>query len=95
MWGMGEHIDRLNLYYSIVCIQLLQVTSLCGRVTGHIDDTLWGSPEDCLDDVRMHACTGWVCDDDVWTTMLGDEIICQDVLHVTSKEQGVVDMIYF
>lgn len=41
MGGMREHIHRLYGCHLIVCVQSLQVTSLRGRVTRHIDDTLW------------------------------------------------------
>ena len=42
----------------------------------------------------MHAGTWRVGDDDVWTTMLSDEVIGQDILHIASIEEGVLDVVH-
>ena len=42
----------------------------------------------------MHTGTWWVGDDDIWATVLGDEVVGQDVLHVASIEEGVGDVVY-
>ena len=93
MGGMWEHIDGLYFCYPIIRIQLLQVTSLCGRITGYIDDTLRSCPEDGFDNIGMHTCTWWVSDNDIGTTMFSDKHVSQDIFHITSEEQGIVDMI--
>lgn len=93
MGGMREHIHRLYGCHLIVCVQSLQVTSLRGRVTRHIDDTLWSCLQYGLYHVGVHTGTGWVGDDDIRTTMLRDKLICQDVLHVPCVEQGIVNMV--
>ena len=41
----------------------------------------------------MHASTWRVGDDDIGATMLVDEILCEDVLHVASVEQSVVQVV--
>ena len=41
----------------------------------------------------MHACTRGVRDDDIRTAMLLDERVSEDVLHITGKEQGIVNAV--
>ena len=93
MWGVGEHVHWLYSSHPIVSIQILQVASLGSRVAGHIDDALGSSAKNGLDDVRMHACTRGVRDDDIRTAMLLDERVSEDVLHITGKEQGIVNAV--
>ena len=38
----------------------------------------------------MHSRPGRVGDDYIRTPVLIDEILCQDILHVSGKEQGVL-----
>ena len=90
---MWEHIDGLNLGHFILLVHQLQVASLCGWVTAHIHDALWCCVQDGLYYVWMHTCAGGVGDDDIWTTMFCNEVICQDVLHVASIEQRVLDAV--
>ena len=93
MGGMREHIDGLYGYHPVVGIHIMQVACLGGRVTRHIDDTLRGGAQDGLHHVGMHASTWWVGDDHIWATVLFDERIGEDILHVTGIEQGVVDAV--
>ena len=72
---MGEHVDGLDSGNTVVGVEVVEVTGLCGRVAGDVDDALGSSTEDGLDDVGMHAGTGWVGDDHVRTAVLGDEVV--------------------
>ena len=90
---MWEHVHRLYDCHMIVHVQRLQVAGLGGRITADVDDAPWGCPEDGLHHVGMHAGTWGVGDDDVRTAMLTDEVVRQDILHVTSIEEGVVDAV--
>ena len=40
--------------------------------------------------ILMHTCAWRVCYYDIWTTMLFYKLLVQDILHITSIEQGVV-----
>ena len=93
MGCVGEHIDWLDMGDMVVGIEQLQVASLGGRVAADIDDALGVGIHDDLDNVWMHACSWWVGDDDIWTTMLCDEVVSEYVFHVACIEEGVVDTI--
>ena len=41
----------------------------------------------------MHTGTWGVGDDDIGTSVLGNKVVGQDVLHVASIEQGVLDAV--
>ena len=93
MGGVREHIDWLDMGDLVVGIEQLQVASLGGWVAADIDDALRVGIHDDLDNVWMHACSWWVGDDDIRTTVIADEVIGEDVLHVASIEQRVIDMV--
>ena len=42
----------------------------------------------------MHSCTWRVGDDDVGSSMLCDEVVCQDVLHIACIEERILDIVY-
>lgn len=44
--------------------------------------------------VWVHSGTWWVGDDDVRSTVLCDEIVGQDILHVACIEEGVLDVVH-
>ena len=93
MWGVGEHVDRLDGHHAIVYIQIMQVACLGGRIAGDVDNALGSSTEDGLHHIRMHAGTGRVGDDDIRTSVLSNEVVGEDILHIASKEQSIVDTI--
>ncbi len=95
MWRMWEHIHGLHLNNLIGYVKILQVTSLCGWVARYIDNAVGGGVENCLYHIGVHAGAGRVGDDDIWTSMLCNEIICQDVFHIASIEQSVLDAVDF
>ena len=94
MWCVWEHVDRLHLADLVLHVEQLQVASLCGRIAADIDDALWGSIQDGLHHVGVHACSGWVGDDDIWSSMLCNEVVRQDILHVASIEQRVLNAVH-
>jgi hypothetical protein len=83
---MREHVHGLNLGHSVLFVQQLQVAGLCGRVTGYIDDALGACIQNGLDDVGMHAGSWRVCDNDIRPTVFTNEVVCQDIFHVTGIE---------
>ena len=93
MRGVREHIHGLYGYYAISCIEILQVARLSGWITADIDDTLGGCPENGLHYIRVHACTRGVGDDDIRASMLLDESVVKDILHVACIEAGVRDAV--
>ena len=92
---MWEHIYRLYFYNLIVCIKQLQVACLSSRITAYIYYSLWLCPEDSVDYILMHTCTWRVGDDNVRLSVLGNEIICKDVLHVSCVEIGIAYAVKF
>ena len=93
MGGVGEHIDGLHGHDLILFVEVVQVARLCGGIAGDIDDALGGGAKDGLHHVRVHAGTRRVGDDHVGTAMLSDEVVGEDVLHVTGEEEGVGDAV--
>ena len=91
--GMGEHIDGLDSGHAVVGVEIVQVTRLCGGVARHVDDTLWGGLEDGLHHVWVHAGAWRVGDDYIRTSVFGDELVGQYVLHVAGVEERVSDTV--
>jgi len=95
MGCVREHVDGLHDADAVVTVKDLQVAGLRRGVTAHVDNALRGGTEDGLHYVRMHAGTRRVGDDDVGATMVADEFVGQDVLHVARIEQGVCNAVDF
>ena len=91
---MREHIYRLNGSHLVVVVHQLQVASLGSRVAAYIYDAVRCCVQNHVHYIRVHAGTWRVGDDDVWTTMLSDEVIGQDILHVACIEEGVLNVVY-
>ena len=93
MGGMGEHIDGLNSQYFVLRIEVLQVACLGGWIATDIHDALGSCTEDGLYHIGVHTCTRRIGDDDIGTSVLGNELIGEDVLHVAGIEEGIVDVV--
>jgi hypothetical protein len=93
MRRVWEHVHRLYSNYAILYVKVLKITCLSGRITADVDDAFWCRIEDGLYDVGVHACTGWVSDNDIRPTVFLDEIVSQNVLHVPGIEQRVLDTV--
>lgn len=93
MWGMGKHIDGLDLSDIVVGIEESQVAGLRGGIAADIDDSTRCGIEDDANDIGVHACTRWIGDDDVGTAVAADKLVGEDILHVTGIENGVVDAV--
>ena len=91
--GVGEHVDGLDGGDTVVHVQVVQVAGLGGRIARDVDNALGGSSEDGLYHIGVHTGTGRVGDDDVGTSVLSDEIVGEDVLHVAGKKECVVDAV--
>lgn len=91
---MREHIHRLYGSYLILRIHQLQVASLGCRVAAYVYDALWCCIQNDVYYVWVHSGTWWVGDDDVRSTVLCDEIVGQDILHVACVEEGVLDVVH-
>ena len=90
---MGEHIHWLDSHHTIGCVEVLKVACLSGWVATHIHDTLGGSPQDGLHHIGVHTSTWGIGDDHIGASVLSDEVVGQDVLHITSIEKGVLDAV--
>ena len=93
MGCMWEHVDGLHGCHAVVGIHIVQVTGLCGRIAADVDDALGGCIQNGFHHVRVHAGTRRVSDDDVRPSVLSNEVVGQDVLHVAGIEQRVLDTI--
>ena len=90
---VGEHVDGLYGHDLVVGIEILEIACLGGGVAADVDDAAGSGTEDGLHHVGVHACPWRVGDDDVGTTMTGDEVVGEDVFHVAGVEEGVVDVV--
>ena len=88
-----EHIDGLDSGNTVVCVEVVEVTSLRSRVAGDIDDALGSCPENGLHHIWMHTSSGRVSDDHIGTAVLGDEVVGEDILHIAGIEEGVGDAV--
>ena len=93
MWCMGEHVNWLNLSYLIVCVHRLKVACLCGRVARYVNYSVWCSIQYCFYYVGVHTSTWRVGDDNVGAAVFCYELISQNILHVTRKEQSVLNTV--
>ena len=90
---MWEHIHWLHGCHLVIVVEQLEVARLGGRVAAHIDNALWSGEEDGVDDISVHTGTRWVGDDHVGTSVGIDEILVEDILHVSGKEERVVQTV--
>ena len=93
MWGVGEHVDGLNARNAVVLSENFEVASLCGRVAAHVNNAFRGCIHDGFHDIRMHAGSWWVGNDDIRTAVVAYEVIGEDVLDVASIEERVVELV--
>ena len=91
---MREHINRLNGSHLVVVVHQLQVASLGSRVATYIHDAVRSRIQDYVHYIRMHSGTWRVGDDYVWATVLGDEFVGQNILHVACIEEGILDVVH-
>ena len=91
---MREHIYRLNGSHLVVVVHQLQVASLGSWVAAYIYDAVRCCVQNHVHYIRVHTGTWRVGDDDVWTTVLGDEFVGQNILHVACIEEGVINVVY-
>ena len=93
MVGVGKHIYRTGFYGSVpaICHQQSQIASLCGWIATDINYLLGRSKEDGIDHTLVHAGSGRIRNDDIRTSMLFDEVIGQDVFHISCIEEGIFD----
>ena len=95
MRRMRKHVYRLNFGHFVFGIHQRQVPCLRCRVTAHIYNAFGRRVKDHIYHIRMHSCAWGVGDNHIWTSMLLDEVIGKDVLHVTGIEQCIVDIVDF
>ena len=89
MRSMREHVNRLHLLDAVCHVKSLQVACLGGWIAAYIYYALRVSTQDCLDNVGMHAGTRRVGDDDIGASVLGNELVVENVLHIACIELGV------
>ena len=95
MLRVREHIHGLHFHNAVFRIEQLEVASLSGRVTTHVNNALRSCEKDGIYHVLMHTRTRWVGDDDVGLSVFLYEFAIENILHIASKEQGIVDAIDF
>ena len=88
-----EHVDRLYGSHLVLAVEQLEVACLCGRVAAHVDDAFRLGSQNHVDYVIVHTSAGRVGDDDIRTSVLRNEVVGKDVLHVARIEQRVVDTV--
>lgn len=69
MMGVGEHINRLYLFYFVFNFKKSEVPCLRSRITAYVDNSPGFSKKDCVNYVVMHSGTGRVGDDYIRFTM--------------------------
>ena len=94
---MSTGCTAVTLYlpggYLIFAVEQLEVACLCGWVATYVDDTLRLGGQNHVNHVVVHARAGRVGDDDIWPSVLRDEVVGEDVLHVARIKQRVVDAV--
>ena len=94
MRSMREHIHRLHSLNAIGYIKSLEVAGLSGRVAAYVDNALGVGTKYSLYHVGVHTGAWRVGNDNIRTTMLGNELIVENILHVACIEQSVVDVVH-
>ena len=90
---MGEHIHGLHFGNLVFLIEQGEVACLRGGVATDIDDASGFGEEDGLHYILVHAGAGRVGDDDIGATILRDEVLVENILHVACEEESVVEKI--
>ena len=54
---------------------------------------MWLGKKDGIDNILMHTCSWRVGDDDIGTSVLLDKVTVEDIFHVASEEEGIVDVV--
>ena len=93
MLSMWEHIHRLNMRNFVLYIKQLEVPCLGSRITTYIYNTFRIGEQYSINYILMHTCAWRVCYYDIGTAMLFYKLLVQDILHITSIESCVVDII--
>ena len=93
MVSVREHVDWLYGSYFVFYVEELEVACLSGWVAAHVYDATRFGIEDDVDHVFVHACARWVGDDYIWAAVFLDEAVGENIFHVASKEERVVDAI--
>ena len=91
---MREHVHRLHRHHFVRHIERLEVACLRRRVAAYVDDALRVGAQDSVYHVLVHTGAWWVGDDNVWATVLLDELVVEDVLHVAGVELGVAYVVH-
>ena len=93
MRRVWKHIYRLDGCHTIVLVEQCQVARLCGRVAADIYYPLRVRAENSLDNICVHSGTRRVGDDDVGTTVCRNKLVCENIFHVSRKEERIVDAV--
>ena len=90
---MWKHIYGLDGGNSVVGIEVVEVTCLCGRIVTDINDAQGAARRIVLTTLGCMPARGGGVNDDSWTVVLGDELVGEDVLHVAGEEERVCDAV--
>ena len=95
MVGLRKHIHRPHSSNLVFLTQNLKVASLGGRIAADINHSFRRGFKYHVRNIRMDSCPRWVEDYDVRTSVFCDEIFCQNILHVSSKESTILYAVVF
>ena len=84
-----EHIHRLNLEDCEVAAEDFQIPCLAGRVAAHLNNLLWRSVQNNLGHRRMDTGSRRIQDYNIRSSVLFDEVVAENIFHVSGKEFGV------
>ncbi len=90
---MWEHIYRLHGHHLESSIEQLQVSRLCSRITTYIDQALRACIKNDIYYIGVHSCTWRIRHNDIWLSMLFDEVISENVFHISRKERSVLNFV--
>ena len=86
MVGVREHVHRLHLHNAVLAVKHVKVACLRSRVTTHVHNTLWFCKKDGVNHILVHACARGIGDNHIWTTILRDKVLVENILYIASEE---------
>ena len=95
MVGLRKHIHRPHSSNFVFLAQNLEIASLGGRIATDINHSFRRGFKYHFSYIGMDSCPRRVKDYDIRTSVFCDEIFCQNILHVSSKESAVLYAVVF
>ena len=93
MVSVREHIHRLNAHNAVHTAHKRKVACLGCRVATYIDNALGCCVQDNINYRLIDTCTRWIENNHIGTTILGDKVVIQHLLHIASVEYRILDAV--